>query len=62
MFFGWHGVLLFLRQEESRAYEGNSFKKNKEKKQTMMTNILMVIGVLVLCVIAYGIMEYLSRD
>lgn len=62
MFFGWHGVLLFLQQEESRTHEGNSFQKNKEKKQTMMTNILMVIGVLVLCVIAYGIMEYLSRD
>jgi hypothetical protein len=28
----------------------------------MMTNILMVIGVLVLCVVAYGIMEYLNRD
>ena len=62
MFFGWRGVLLFLQQEESRARGGNSFKKNKEKKQTMMVNILMIIGVLVLCVIAYGIMEYLSRD
>ena len=45
-----------------RAYGGNSFQKNKEKKQTMMANILMIVGVLVLCVIAYGIMEYLSRD
>jgi len=28
----------------------------------MITNILIVIGVLVLCVVAYGIMEYLTRD
>jgi len=28
----------------------------------MITNILIVIGVLVLCVIAYGIMEYLTKD
>ena len=37
-------------------------RAREEKEDKMILNWLIVIGVLVLCVIAYGIMEYLSND